>query len=174
MEIIESFLNKPKTPEDKGIINGLLGAPEQAPGASPVNVEVSPRAEEKLEQNKPGKSLMSKASGGKKTTDKVIDAIGAPKLEDIPTPPSGGVGLLLFISLVIVFAITPVPGMGTTRLKLLWGAALGNFSLNSNQGKGGGGGNANSSGGGNSSAPPGLNPPGDPMNQWGVHGGGMA
>lgn len=51
-----------------------------------------------------------------------------PNLKDVPVP-SGGVGILVLIALLIVFAIAQAPGQNVSRLVLIWQALLGQASL---------------------------------------------
>jgi hypothetical protein len=53
-----------------------------------------------------------------------------PDINEVPVP-TGGIGLLLFISLLVVFAISPsdpTDSKSPSRLSLLWGSVLGNYT----------------------------------------------
>lgn len=96
---------------------------------SPLNVEPGEKAEAAIQDGKKASGLLQT----KKNTEKVLGA-AVPTLDDFPVP-AGGIALLLFISLLMVFAISPAPGQGkTTRLSLLWGSILGNYSVNQSAG----------------------------------------
>lgn len=66
----------------------------------------------------------------KKTPSKAKKAVAAavPSLSDVPVP-KGGVGIMLAIGLLIVFAIVPAPGQSITRLALIWKAITGQATL---------------------------------------------
>lgn len=73
------------------------------------------------------KEAQAKAAKKKKTPIEQATAL-VPKVSDVPVP-TGGVGLLLFIALLIAFAIMPAPGQGMTRLVLIWKALIGQATL---------------------------------------------
>jgi hypothetical protein len=165
-DYLQAYLAEPERaaePEPKG---ELIPFPK-APSESPVTVNVPDKTSEIIEARKEGKSkgFFKTASGVKKKAEKTLGA-AVPSLDDLPTPPTSGVGLLLFISLLVVFAIMPSGTDGQTRLGLLWGSILGNYSLKR-------GGNPQASG--NPRNPSGTiqkNPlPPDPLDPWGIQGG---
>jgi ABC-type cobalt transport system substrate-binding protein len=166
LEICQAYNAEPDEPqeEEKGGAIDLLKAPALPGTDSPVTITKGEKAEKVIDDAKKKKNFLGTASSAKKNTEKILGST-VPTLEDIPTPPSGGVGLLLFISLLVVFAITPVAGMGMTRLSLVWQALLGNYSI----GGGGSSSSSGSSGSGNSSQ---SNPlPPDPLNPaWQIQG----
>lgn len=98
--------------------------------------ETTKAAEEPKSVAKTAKeSLFPKVRKVADTKEKAGKILGAavPDISEVPVP-SGGIGLLLFISLVVVFAITPANGTsGATRLQMLWGSMLGNYSIAGNR-----------------------------------------
>lgn len=111
MEAIEGFLS---------------GGAESAEAASPaVTAETGVDTSDT-------KDVAQKAVSKKKSPLRVIQG-GAkglkestPKLSDMPTP--GGIGVLLFTVIFILFAFT-TNASGYTRLQLLWAAFMGNATL---------------------------------------------
>lgn len=129
LEFLEEYLaEQPAPPESSSIsIDKMLSASD--PENSPLNVEPGEKVENAIIENKKNAGLLQT----KKNTEKVLGA-AVPTLDDFPVP-TGGIALLLFISLLMVFAISPAPGQGkTTRLSLLWGSILGNYSVNQSAG----------------------------------------
>lgn len=141
LQFLENYLAEPELVADKAEegLSGVLNSPLAGPAVkedSPVKVNLGEKAEKSIEDAKAkngGKSLLQTASGAKKNTEKVFGA-AVPTISDLPNPPTGGIGLLLFIALLMVFAITPANSEGKTRLSLLWGAILGNYSLGDSTG----------------------------------------
>lgn len=136
-DYLENYLNeedtKPEETKEDNILDSLKpsGNVVEFPKNPPVTIQKPPKVEEIIEQHKKQPNLIGKGVKVKKNTEKVLGA-AVPSLDDFPVP-SGGIGLLLFISLLVVFAITPVNGgSGMTRLQLLWQAVLGNYTLNGN------------------------------------------
>lgn len=124
--------------------SGAAEAAEQG-GKAGGNIDVSV-PEETKKKMQPKKSTL-------KTLDKASGIAGnvVPDLDDFPT---GGTALLLFLILLIVFAILPAPGHdGRTRLSVLWQAILGNAELTDS------GSPQGSQSVGNVYVPPGLNIP---------------
>lgn len=116
--------------EDK---SSFLDSPQSQAG-SPVNIVPGAKFEEAKANKTPDtKSTLPKLADATKKTDKALGAL-VPSVKDIPTPPTGGVGLLVFMALVVVFAITKAPGQDVTRLTLLWQAILGNYVYKSANG----------------------------------------
>lgn len=138
---LEDYLAEPELVAEKSEegLSDILNSPLSSPTVkenSPVKVNLGEKAEQSIEDAKAksgGKSILQTASGAKKNTEKVLGA-AVPSIYDLPTPPTGGIGLLLFIALLMVFAITPANSEGKTRLSLLWGAILGNYSLGDSTG----------------------------------------
>lgn len=81
------------------------------------------------------KEAQAKAAKKKKTPLEAATAL-VPKASDVPVP-TGGVGLLLFIALLIAFAIMPAPGQSVTRLVLIWKALIGQATLSGGSSSGG-------------------------------------
>lgn len=170
LEFLQSYLAEPEERAEE-VKSTFLGKPLQAPQlpavSSPVKIDVPEQTGELIEKGKKkgGKGFMQSVSGAKKSTEKALGA-AVPSLDDFPTPPSKGVGLLLFISLLMVFAITSVGAGGETRLSLLWGSILGNYTIKK-------GGSTTSKGTArNPSGQPAPNPlPPDPLDPWGIQGG---
>lgn len=138
-DYLEEYLNEeePKTDELENENTGILDSitPNNVvefPKNPSVSIEKGPKVTEIIEEGKKHQSkLVEKGIKAKKKTENVLGA-AVPSLDDIPIP-TGGIGLLVFISLLVVFAITPVNGgSGLTRLQLLWQAVLGNYTLNGN------------------------------------------
>lgn len=137
-DYLEDYLNEEepqKEEKEDSLLDSLTpsgsGNVVEFPKNPPVTIQKGPRVEEIIDQHKKTPDVISKGVKIKKNTEKVLGA-AVPTLDDFPVP-SGGIGLLVFISLLVVFAITPVNGgSGMTRLQLLWQAVLGNYTLNGN------------------------------------------
>lgn len=165
-EFLEQYLATPEERQED-VKNTFFDKPIAAPEASPVKVELPAKTEEEIKKGKKSpKSFLKSAGTAKKNTEKVLGA-AVPSIDDVPLPPAGGIGLLLFIALLIVFAIMPAGTGGESRLSLLWGAVLGNYTMKK------GGSTTQSSG--NARNPSGQvkkNPlPPDPLDPWGIQGG---
>jgi hypothetical protein len=134
LDILENYLAEapPEAEESKGDIGDFFQAP--AKNDSPVNIQAGEKVESHIEagKKKAGSGFLNKAGQAKKKSEKTLGAI-VPDVKDLPTPPTGGIGLLLFLSLLMVFAITKTDS-GQTRLQLVWGAILGTQKLDSGSG----------------------------------------
>lgn len=124
LTFLEDFLAEPGIVEEvKSSEESILDMVQKQDENTPITINPGEKAEGIIDAAK------GAANG---SLDKAGNALGSavPSLKDFPKPPSGGIGLLLFISLLIVFAISQAPGQEVTRLQLLWGAILGNYSYN--------------------------------------------
>lgn len=129
LAFLEEYLAEPEAAAESSStsIDNMIAA--SSPENSPLNVEPGEKAEAMINESKKNSGLLQT----KKNAEKVLGA-AVPTLDDFPVP-TGGIALLLFISLLMVFAISPAPGQGkTTRLSLVWGSILGNYSLNQSAG----------------------------------------
>lgn len=135
-EFLEEYLNEEDPQEEvkePSVIDSLKpNNVVEFPKQPNVSINKGPKVTEIIEEGKKQRSnLVGKGIKAKQNSEKLLDA-AVPSLDDFNVP-SGGIGLLLFISLLVVFAITPVSGgSGLTRLQLLWQAVLGNYTLNGN------------------------------------------
>lgn len=108
---------------------------------SPVTVNPGEKVNDAVKNAKTDKTTLEKAIQGKKDTEKLLGA-AVPTLDDFPVP-TGGIGLLVFLALLIVFAFKPLE-KGGTRLSLIWQAILGNKTMGSDGSSSGGGQGASS------------------------------
>lgn len=149
-EYLQAFLqDEPQAAAEQGQSAAGEFLKKPAEGSEGVQVHPGkalpePTEEPKVENKSIGKhakeSLFPQVRKVADTKERATKVLGAavPDIGEIPVP-SGGIGLLLFISLLMVFAITPINGTsGATRLQLLWGTMLGNYSIGSNKSSGGG------------------------------------
>lgn len=131
LDFLESYLEEPEatTQNASGPLGDFFDKPLTDTGNA-VQVNPGEKVAETVnkEKNKSSRSLFKTASSAKKKTEKVLGN-AVPDLDDLPKPPSGGIGLLVFISLLVVFAISPAGKSGATRLQLIWGSMLGNNTL---------------------------------------------
>lgn len=121
----EDFLSKPidGSPVSITAPKGLI---TESPKAQDVNKSIGQTAKESLVPK------VRKIADTKEKAGKILGA-AVPDISEAPVP-SGGIGLLLFLALLVVFAITPVNGTtGASRLSLLWGTILGNYSISGNR-----------------------------------------
>lgn len=129
LAFLEEYLAEQPAPVESSStsIENMIAA--SSPDNSPLNVEPGEKVEDAIIENKKKAGLLQT----KKNTEKILGA-AVPTLDEFPVP-AGGIALLLFIALLMVFAISPAPGQGkTTRLSLVWGSILGNYSLNQSAG----------------------------------------
>jgi hypothetical protein len=128
LSFLEEYLAEQPAPVESSStsIENMIAASD--PDNSPLNVEPGEKVENAIIENKKKAGLLQT----KKNTEKVLGA-AVPTLDDFPVP-AGGIALLLFIALLMVFAITKPQGAADTRLKLVWGAILGNYSFNQSAG----------------------------------------
>lgn len=133
LAILEDFLAEPEAAAaEKGEgISDIIDAPGSTPN---VNITKPDVIDAEIIKDKGGKPLINQAIDGKKKSEKILGA-AVPSLDDFPVP-TGGIALLVFIALLLVFAINPAPGKKETRLQLVWGAILGNYSVNGSGGSG--------------------------------------
>lgn len=116
--LLRSFIGK-----DAAASEAASGAEEAAASTSPDggNVDTSAVSKEtaavKSEQKKSKPALKVIQGGAKGMRESV------PSISSLPTP--GGIGLLLFIILFLLFAITK-NSSGQTRLQLVWSSIMGN------------------------------------------------
>lgn len=94
-------------------------AQEAANGAMEETIEKA--AEKTAQPKKP--AMQTVADIPKAEKEEAPNPLKVPKLNDLPTP--GSVGLLLLLILFLLFAIVPAPGHSQSRLMLIWGALLG-------------------------------------------------
>lgn len=102
------------------------GATEAVASPSPSNVTVENADTGEKQQRKKSKGVARVIDNG----GKVLGA-SVPDLDSFPT---GGVSLLIFLALFVVFAITTAPGQSMTRLQLLWASIMGNATLGDSTG----------------------------------------
>lgn len=144
LAFLEDWLEKPEP-----------GAIEKVPGSGyldkPIDGNVSINAEgfvpdepaQAKQVNKPiGKTAkeailpqVRKAADAKEKASTILTA-AIPDISEAPVP-TGGIGLLIFISLLIVFAISPSNSSdpkSPSRLSLVWGTILGNYTYKKVQG----------------------------------------
>lgn len=105
-DLLKKFLDDEETPPQEGNV--------LTPDKSNVSLSIGKSAQETI--------------GAKVNTPSTFQP-PVPTVEDYPTP-VGGVGMLLFLALLIVFSISKVPGLNVTRLQLIWGSLLGNYAIN--------------------------------------------
>lgn len=132
LAFLEEYLAEPEAAAESSSssIENMIASSK--PEDSPLNVQPGEKVETAINENKQS-GASSDLLQTKKNTEKIMGA-AVPTLDDFPVP-AGGIALLLFIALLMVFAISPAPGQGkTTRLSLLWGSILGNYSVNQSAG----------------------------------------
>lgn len=125
LKLVQNFgnLHLKKLDHEGNPIEGQNLTPSSSQGSA-VNMNlpdnVKPPVEDQPKKTSPKDAVkkLVKASDRAQTT--------ADTLTSVPVPKSG-IGILLTLSLLMVFAITIVPNLKKTRLQILWGSLLGNY-----------------------------------------------
>lgn len=106
-------------------------AENEAVSAEPTGEKVAVDVPERVQE-----ARTKAVKRSKKTPIEQATAL-VPNVSDIPVP-TGGVGLLLLIALLIAFSIMPAPGQNVTRLVLIWKALIGQATLGASSNSSGG------------------------------------